>query len=484
VLVVLAFVYVALSRRTLTRHDVLNLALVGLLALLVFAPLGVYFITHPGSFSQRIGQAATVGEAQGLAGSLQALGQGALDTLLLFGFRGEDFPLYSLSGRPALSPFLFLLFLAGLVVCLLRFRKSAYLFLITWLVVMSIPALLSQYGPAAKRAIGALPAAMVLIAMGVLVPWERADRWVQRHRPRWARGLWVLFLVVVVLGFVYSAARTYRDYFVLWADDPDLFTHYEVGITSIGQYAASLPPQEAVYVSPVAPDHPGIVYNSQGRAGIKGYDGRFCIVVPQQAPADITYVIVPNEDKDSLDLLHTYYTRGEIVAEGPLHYGQPYYLAYRVPRGTPAAISPSVPLAATWGDRIGLLGYDLDAQVYEPGNTIQLVLYYQALAPMERDYTAFTQLLGSHNPATGGPLWGQSDSQPCQGTHATSAWTPGEIVRDRLTIPIPSDAPPGQYQLTTGFYLLETLERLPAAGAEGNPIPDDAVRLITIEIRE
>jgi hypothetical protein len=49
---------------------------------------------------------------------------------------------------------------------------------------------------------------------------------------------------------------------------------------------------------------------------------------------------------------------------------------------------------------------------------------------------------------------------------------------------IPADAPPGTYHLEVGLYLLSTMTRLPATGAAGDPLPNDAVLLGTIEIRD
>jgi hypothetical protein len=282
---------------------------------------------------------------------------------------------------------------------------------------------------------------------------------------------------VIVAGFVLSAVWTYRDYFVVWAADPDLFTHFEVGPTAIGQYAGTLPRDAIAYISPVAPDHPSIVYNARNHPGLKGYDGRACFVVPEQAVQETQYIIVPADDPMSLELLHAAFPQGEIVAEGPLHYGQPYFYAYAVPQGVQAEVSPANGVEAIWEDKIRLLGYDSGTLTYKPGDVVQVTPYFQALDQMEVDYTVFFQLLGPDNPATGGPVWAQDDSEPCRRAYPTSVWTPGEIVYDVFAVTIPQDAPPGEYELRIGFYRLETLTRLPALDASGQPVPGDAVLL-------
>ena len=484
VLVVLAFAYFAAWRRCFRRQDSIHLAIVALVALIVFAPLAYYFVTHPGSFSQRIEQASVLDPSQELASNLKALGNGIVDILESLSFSGDEEPTTNLPGRPSLNGFFSILLCLGVFASLFRIKKPASQFLLSWLVVMSIPAILSQFGSIAKRMIGTLPAIMILIAIGTLVPWGKLNQWAARRGSRWARTLAIAILALIVAGFVYSAMLTYRDYFVVWARDPDLFTHFEVGPAAIGQYAGTLPPEENVYISPITPEHPAVIYYSHHRPGIKGYDGRVCMVVPGRALVGTTYVIVPGEDPNSLEALPTYFPQGGIVAQGPLHYGEPYLLAFRVPQGSEAAIAPSHPLEATWGSSVKLLGYDLDADSYRPGDTIHLTLYYQALEEMDRDYTVFTQILGPDNPATGGPLWGQSDSEPCQRAYPTSAWTTGEIVQDQFAIPLAADAPPGEYQLQAGLYLLETMTRLPASSAGGERLPGDAVLLGTMQVEE
>jgi hypothetical protein len=213
------------------------------------------------------------------------------------------------------------------------------------------------------------------------------------------------------------------------------------------------------------------------RPGIKGYDGRACIVFPEWTRRAISYVIVPREDPVSLDLLPVLFPKGEIVAEGPRHYGEPYFLSFQVPKGSVPTLAPSHPVKAEWEDKIRLLGYDMDAAVYGPGDTVHLTLYFLALQEMTADYTASVQILGDEKPTTGSPLWGQDDSEPCRRAYPTSSWAPGEILRDQYAVVLPEDAPAGEYQVLVGFYLLETLTRLQAQDVAGRPFPDDAVPL-------
>ncbi|MEE9615520.1 MAG: glycosyltransferase family 39 protein [Anaerolineae bacterium] len=482
-LVLLGFVYVICSRKSFSRNDLVNLVLIFTVALIVFAPLGYYFLTHPGSSTQRIGQAfALVGASQELGSSVRTIFNQSVKILLMFSLRGDDEPLYNIPGRPVLNPFLSIVFFWGLGVSLLRVKRPLYLFLLTWLGLMSVPALLAQYGPAAKRAIGTLPAVAMLITIGLLVPCDALRRWAARCSPSWSKVLNLAPLIVVGVGFAYTGVATYRDYFLIWARDPNLFTHFEVGLSAIGEYIGELPPEERVYLSPALQEHPSVVLHSRLREGVKGYNGRVCLVLPTRTAHDTTYVVVPGDDKNSLDLLREYFPRGRIVGEGPLHYQEPYFLAYRVPASAEAQIEPSHRLEANWDNKIGLLGYDLNTPAYEAGEKIHLALYYQGLSKMRKDYTVFTHLLGPYNPATDGPLWGQDDSEPCRRFYPTSSWDIGEIVIDRFTISIPTETPPGNYNLTVGFYQWPTLERLPVLDVAGQVAADNAISLGQVRI--
>jgi len=106
-----------------------------------------------------------------------------------------------------------------------------------------------------------------------------------------------------------------------------------------------------------------------------------------------------------------------------------------------------------------------------------LTLYWQSLKEMDEDYTTFTHLLDKGN-----LIWGQMDRQPLGGP--TSAWFVGMIGADRYDIAVAPDAPPGEYQIEVGMYLLETMERLTAVDEGGQRLPDDRVLLepkITID---
>lgn len=137
---------------------------------------------------------------------------------------------------------------------------------------------------------------------------------------------------------------------------------------------------------------------------------------------------------------------------------------------------PQYPWEANVGDKIALLGYDLEVKEASPGDTLHLTLYWQAQREMDEDYTVFVHLVDEE-----GTIWGQKDGWPEGGFYPTSFWDPGEIVQDRYDLVIDPQAPPGLYRFEVGLYLLFTGERLPII--ERGEVVGDKVLLGEVKVR-
>ncbi len=133
------------------------------------------------------------------------------------------------------------------------------------------------------------------------------------------------------------------------------------------------------------------------------------------------------------------------------------------------------PAGYTLGEAVRLLGYHLDTVDVRPGGSICLVLYWEALRPIETNYQVFNHLYD-------GTMWGQQDGTPGCTLRPTVLWGPGQIVRDEYTIPIDPLTPAGDIPLLVGMYSLGTGERLPVRGPDGVPI-GDAIPLAVVTVR-
>jgi hypothetical protein len=344
-----------------------------------------------------------------------------------------------------------------------------------WLGVMILPTLVTEHAPHFGRAIGATPALALLCALGGWTLWQGA----RRLGRQWIEVAVVLLLAI---GLAFSGISTARTYFLTWGGSPDLFYAYDVGLAEIAEHMNNLPADEDVYLTPTAHDH--FTLQFLARRSFASFDGRAGLVFPPAGRA-ATVVVLLREDEATLPALQQSRPDGKVTWTMADDYGRPYAAAYYLPatanEGAPLP-PPDHPVDASFGGVVRLLGYSLDDDRVSPGDSANLTLYWQALAPLDDDYTVFTHLLGDHNPATGGPLWAGHDGQPDGGHYPTTAWQPGQVILDVHPLTVPTDAPPGDYQLEAGLYLLATLTRLPGVDAAGHALPNDAALLGTIRV--
>jgi hypothetical protein len=154
----------------------------------------------------------------------------------------------------------------------------------------------------------------------------------------------------------------------------------------------------------------------------------------------------------------------------------PYVWVYKV---GPAIDDQSIEnqLRIQVGQDIRLLGYELEPSELRPGDSVQLVLYWEAIHKSAADYTVFVHLI---DPS--GDLHTQGDSQPQNGMYPTYLWDEGERVKDVHQLSISPDALPGAYQIAIGMYELATLQRLPLSDSLGSPLPDARLLISGIDV--
>ncbi|HNT78456.1 MAG TPA: hypothetical protein PKH77_25880, partial [Anaerolineae bacterium] len=123
---------------------------------------------------------------------------------------------------------------------------------------------------------------------------------------------------------------------------------------------------------------------------------------------------------------------------------------------------------AAFGDGLRLLGYDWT----EERDKLTLTLWWQATAAPGRDYKRFIHV---YDPATEA-IVAQDDAMPRAWTYPTSLWAAGEVVSETVMLDL-SAAPQDRYRVAVGWYDPETVTRLPARDAEGQPVQLDRILL-------
>jgi len=119
-----------------------------------------------------------------------------------------------------------------------------------------------------------------------------------------------------------------------------------------------------------------------------------------------------------------------------------------------------------------LLGYQVRPAAVEPGGTVEITLYWQALARADRDYAVFVHLLSEV-----GTMVAQRDTYPGLGRYPTTAWEPGVAFADTYRVHVPETAyAPDRAHVQVGMYL-------PGGPRLATSDGQDALYLATVEIQ-
>lgn len=132
-----------------------------------------------------------------------------------------------------------------------------------------------------------------------------------------------------------------------------------------------------------------------------------------------------------------------------------------------------------FGDRIRLSGYDLHSPDPQPGDDLELTLYWNASAAPPDNYSLFLHFSAVDDPR---PL-AQFDGNPAVPARPTQTWDRPEetLISPHFTLSLPNDLPPGDYRVTLGLYNVETGERLPVRDASG-ALLGDAWELLRLSV--
>lgn len=149
---------------------------------------------------------------------------------------------------------------------------------------------------------------------------------------------------------------------------------------------------------------------------------------------------------------------------------------------------PLTPLNVDFGGKVRLLGYHFARlpawpplsgtappagradTALRPGDWLNVRLRWQALAPIDENYTTFVHLIDHH-----GRAWAEQDNQPDGTLRPTSSWLPGETVEDDFLLNVPRGALPGVYQLEVGMYRFPEMRYM--AHGQGHSLVFGTVKL-------
>ena len=458
-------------------------------ALVVYAPLGLFFSQHPGWFFNRF--TLTTGATLGSAARGQILWTNTLKTLGGLFLRGDADGRYNLPGRPMLDAIQFAFFLGGLAVCLRHWRRAESWALLTWLIVGLLPSAITEGAPQFGRTTMVTPALALIAALGLVAAW------------RFAR--WPAARLTLMGALSLSTWFTLRDYFSQYALAPETFAVMNGDELALARELQHAPAGAQLYATPLqrdyyldytilggrlSPDEFGIfdrgywsleyLLGQDAYARFGAFNGHECLVLPEQTTAPTIYAVMPERDTHTLPLLESIFPGGTRATSA--EYANYLHLeTYTIPANRTAQIAPTTRGDAIFGGMAELVGVTLDTPTLKPGEVLAFSIVWKVLARAESPYKTFVHLIGVPK-ADGSPIYAQRDAEPCLNSYPTWQWTPGELVIDRYSIPLPSDMPAGNYTLQAGWYEARgDGARLPATDSRGQPLGDSAP-LVRVEI--
>jgi hypothetical protein len=232
---------------------------------LVALPIGWYYLHDPADFSGRMSQVSALHAARPFA----TLYRNTIQTAQMLVWRGNRNWRHNFSEAPELFWPIGILFVIGIVIATkiviqsvveksvelvavwangrnkadeISKRRSALFapcFLIVWLVLGALPAIFSNGGmPHALRSLLMVVPAIVFAAMGALQLYEfQASKLDQR---------WMAMIALCFVAFIIF--ETYSEYFVEWAENPEVHKSFSADYVAVGQQINALPASTDKYV--------------------------------------------------------------------------------------------------------------------------------------------------------------------------------------------------------------------------------------------
>lgn len=225
--------------------------------LIVTLPMLLTFWFHPEYFETRSESVSILSPKVNQGHLAQAIGVSAAKTLGMFNFSGDQNWRHNFPGRPELQFFVGIFFLAGIFWLLGKFffllwerlkkgkrdeRLVISTLILSWFFVMLLPEALTYEGlPHSLRAIGSLPAAILIAAF----TFEKAFTYLERMKPGKTK---ILSQICLTFLIVWSGGASLKQYFVDWAQAPQIHAAFSQNFKNMALYLNNLPPDVNKYV--------------------------------------------------------------------------------------------------------------------------------------------------------------------------------------------------------------------------------------------
>ncbi|CAG0941992.1 hypothetical protein ANRL1_00773 [Anaerolineae bacterium] len=471
---ILLTAFAMLTNRARARAYFIGLAITGIVALLIFLPLGIYFVAHPDDFIGHTANLSILDPRVNGGDILRALWNSTIAVAGMFLGIGDHEAYRNIPNRPVFDPFIGAFFIVGIVAMLVTMfaRRSSFeervrAFLIAaWFAFFMLSSITSDDAPSFLRTLPAVPAVMMLAAWGVSEVWNRL------RGIRLRRLVAGAFAVLVCIGAIIGA----RDYFVFGESGVAYFA-FDTHVADTANWITAQALSSQVYLAPLWARQ-GTLQLITRRVPVKSFESRDTVILPARAAGKDALIVYPwEQEKKAQKLGERLGALGarEVITGSA---GFPVALAYRVPaqnlpdEKNPLAalahggdfIQPQKTIRAVWNDSLELLGYSVDA-LDAPQRNLEVTLFFHALKPMADDYTFSVKARDDRE-----RTWGQDDKWAGDNSYATSVWSPGDLIVEKFYPGLNACAPAGDYRVTIEVYNPKTMQTLALSDRDGSSL--------------
>jgi len=440
----LAMVWMLLrSPRQERVRRLLQWALVGAVAAIVFVPLGLYFWQHPEAFGVRIAQVM----APTARDVLDGLGRCVRG--LVWPGQGDPGARFNLPGRPVLDPLSGLLALIGLVGILFRrpqdpLTDAGRVLTLAALFVLLLPSALATGDsvPNHMRLVGIYP------FLAMLPAWALTR--VLSRLPVHIYGRASLAALALLLGG--GGLLTGASYF-RWARSTEVFYANDGDMVLLARALDTADLQDTtVYIASYHYRHPTVAALSRPYGQARWMTGGATLVLPPQGDA---LYLIPVTALPPAPWPQELTSRwSEEVVPDPS--GRLALWVHRLPAAAVAELRAAQP-AADFAHIVQVNGVT-PLNACTVGESCVVLVTWEVRAVPDFPLQPVVRLI---HPKTG--EW--SRTHPFH--YPVGEWTVGEVVLDQLVLPVPPEAPPVDgYQIAVGFFNPDTLQSIPRVGAD------------------
>jgi len=265
IIIVWIFYWLKNKDKEFRKKIITSATLFTISALIVFAPLGIYFLKNPADFFGRTAELSITHSAT----PLNDLGMNIIKTAAMFNFVGDFNWRHNFAGSPELFWPVGIFFFIGIFLAVKYLIQSSKFkvqndnvklkidspqanteilhfdlyILIFWLIIAALPVVISNEGiPHALRAILMAPPVFILASVGGLYIYELVKNAMTRHSTIWVFKVFI-FIFLSILLF-----QAYYTYFIKWGQNPNVQGAFSADYVAIGRQLNSLPKELPKYV--------------------------------------------------------------------------------------------------------------------------------------------------------------------------------------------------------------------------------------------